>query len=80
MLHSLHFSRRAGLPDPAGAREKGVLGPNVIGHGSASGSVFRIDRDHDLVVVVGRNQFKDYTQNDAWAARFMTVLASGLGD
>ena len=66
------------MPDPSGARAHGVLGPNVVGHGSASGSVFRIDRDHELVVVIGRNEFKDYNHNDAWAAKFMTALAQGL--
>ena len=68
----------AWMIDPSGPREKGVLGPNVIGHGAASGVTWRIDRDHDLVVVVGRNGFKDYRTSDEWQTKFVKTLAEGL--
>ncbi|MCW5941629.1 MAG: beta-lactamase family protein [Fimbriimonadaceae bacterium] len=64
--------------DPEGPREKGALGPNVVGHGSASASVWRVAPDHDLVVVIGRNAFKDYAGTGAWAAKFMAILKDGM--
>jgi CubicO group peptidase (beta-lactamase class C family) len=67
------------MPDPSdGPRDKGVLGPNVFGHGAASGSVLRIDPDHQLIVVIGRNAHKDWGNNERFAASFMKALAVGL--
>ena len=67
------------MPDPSSeGREHGVLGPNVIGHGVASGSVFRVDPDHQLVVVIGRDRFRDSAENERFTARFMQTLAAGL--
>jgi CubicO group peptidase (beta-lactamase class C family) len=67
------------MPDPAaGGREHGVLGPNVFGHGAASGSVFRVDPDHQLVVVIGRDGFRDSSDNERFTASFMQTLAAGL--
>jgi len=63
---------------PPALWEKGVLGPNVIGHGAASGVTWCIDRDHDLEVVVGRNGFKDYRTSDEWQTKFVKTLAEGL--
>jgi CubicO group peptidase (beta-lactamase class C family) len=68
----------AWMPDPPGPREKGLLGPNVVGHGAASGTTWRIDRDHQLVVVIGRDGFKDAAANDEWAAKFVQVLSDAL--
>jgi CubicO group peptidase (beta-lactamase class C family) len=68
----------AWMPDPPGPRERGVLGPNVIGHGAASGTTWRIDRDHELVVVIGRDAYKQAAANDEWAAKFVRVLADAL--
>jgi CubicO group peptidase (beta-lactamase class C family) len=66
-------------PDsPDGSREKAVLGPNVFGHGAASGSIFRVDREHQLVVVIGRNAHKDGPSNERLAAKFISSLAEGL--
>jgi CubicO group peptidase (beta-lactamase class C family) len=66
-------------PDPAtGKRENGVLGPNVFGHGAASGTIFRVDPDHQLVVVIGRDAAKSGGDNERFAARFMEALANGL--
>lgn len=56
------------------------LGKNVFGHGAASASVWRVAPDHDLVVVIGRDGFKDYAGTGGWAAKFMKVLAEGLSD
>ena len=41
----------AWMIDPPGARERGVLGPNVIGHGASSGAIWRVDPDHDVIIV-----------------------------
>jgi CubicO group peptidase (beta-lactamase class C family) len=68
----------AWMPDPPGPRENGVLGPNVVGHGAASGTAWRIDRDHQLVVVIGRDGFKQATANDEWASKFIKVLSEAL--
>jgi CubicO group peptidase (beta-lactamase class C family) len=66
-------------PDsPSGAREQAVLGPNVFGHGAASGSIFRVDPDHQLVVVIGRDAHADGSQNERLAAKFIATLAEGL--
>lgn len=68
-------------PDPSsGPREQGALGPDVFGHGAASGSVFRVDRAHQLVVVIGRDGFKTRGDNERLAAEFMRALAQGLDE
>lgn len=64
--------------DPSGPREQGVLGPNVFGHGAASGSIFRVDPDHQLVVVIGRNDHAGWGENEKFARSFMKTLAEGL--
>src|SRR6185436_14353972 len=68
------------MPDSSEGREHGVLGPNVIGHGAASGSVFRVDPDHQLVVVIGRDRFRDSAENDRFTASFLQTLAAGLAE
>jgi CubicO group peptidase (beta-lactamase class C family) len=66
-------------PDsPDGTREKAVLGPNVFGHGAASGSIFRVDPDHQVVVVIGRNAHAGWAANERLAAKFIAALAEGL--
>jgi CubicO group peptidase (beta-lactamase class C family) len=66
-------------PDPSsGPRQQGALGPNVFGHGAASGSIFRVDPDHQLVVVIGRNAHRGWGENERWAATFIKALAEGL--
>jgi len=67
------------MTDPPGPRERGVLGPNVIGHGASSGAIWRIDPDHGVIVVVGRSAFKDAASNDLWAGRLVSAVAQGLG-
>lgn len=54
------------------------LGKNVFGHGAASASVWRVAPDHDLVVVIGRDGYKDYAGTGVWAAKFMRILADGF--
>lgn len=67
------------MPDsPDNSRAAGPLGPNVFGHGAASGSVFRVDPDHQLVVVIGRDAFRDSGENNRFAAELMRELAGGL--
>jgi CubicO group peptidase (beta-lactamase class C family) len=67
------------LPDSAdGSREKAVLSPNVFGHGAGSGAIFRVDPDHQLVVVIGRNAHAGWGTNQRLAAKFMASLAEGL--
>ncbi len=68
----------AWMTDPPGPRERGVLGPNVIGHGASSGAIWRIDPDHDVIIVVGRSGFKDEASNEAWATKIAGVVADGL--
>jgi len=71
---------QAWMSDPPGPREQGVLGPNVFGHGAASGSVWRVDPDHELLIVVGRDAFSDYRKNDAWSAKLAETLATSFAD
>jgi CubicO group peptidase (beta-lactamase class C family) len=67
-------------PDPSsGPRDKGVLGPDVFGHGAASGSIFRVDPAHELVVVIGRDAFQSRGENERLATVFLQALAQGLG-
>jgi CubicO group peptidase (beta-lactamase class C family) len=66
-------------PDaPGDDRAKAPLSPNTFGHGAASGSIFRVDPDHDIVIVIGRNQAKSSGKNDEFAATFARTLAEGL--
>jgi hypothetical protein len=64
--------------DPRGPRQKGVLGPNVLGHGASSGVTWRIDPDHDVVIVVGRDGFKDASTEDAWQTKLVAAVAAGI--
>ncbi|HTV22060.1 MAG TPA: serine hydrolase [Polyangiaceae bacterium] len=67
------------LPDaPEGDRSKAPLSPNTFGHGAASGSIFRVDPDHQLVVVIGRNAHSGRATNLRLAAKFVEALAQGL--
>jgi CubicO group peptidase (beta-lactamase class C family) len=68
----------AWMIDPPGPRARGVLGPNVVGHGASSGVTWRIDPDHDLVIVVGRDGFKDSKTTDEWQTKLVTAIAQGL--
>jgi CubicO group peptidase (beta-lactamase class C family) len=53
-----------------------LLGYNVIGHGAASSSIFRVDLDNNLVIVQTRNETgKDY---DAFARRLYQLLDESL--
>jgi CubicO group peptidase (beta-lactamase class C family) len=69
----------AWMIDPPGPREKGVLGPNVIGHGASSGVTWRVDLDHDVIIVVGRSAAKDASANEEWATKLAAAVAEGLG-
>jgi CubicO group peptidase (beta-lactamase class C family) len=64
--------------DPPGDRDQGVLGPNVLGHGSGSGTMWRVALDHELIIVVGRNEFSDPAQNDEWITKFATAVAEQI--
>jgi len=64
--------------DPPGPREQGALGPNVVGHGSASGSVWRIASDHQLVIVVGRDAYASPSDNETFTTRLVQAVAEGL--
>ncbi len=66
--------------DPEGPREENALGPHVIGHGAASGSVWRIAPDHDLVLVVGRSGYAGaWGDNERRIDRFVVGVAEALG-
>jgi CubicO group peptidase (beta-lactamase class C family) len=66
------------MPDPPGPRESGVLGPEVVGHGAASGTAWRVDKAHELVVVIGRDAYKGWHANEEWTTKFMKELAASL--
>ncbi|MEZ5275456.1 MAG: serine hydrolase [Opitutaceae bacterium] len=60
--------------------EDAYLGGNVIGHGSATASTLRIDLDHNLVVVIGRDDPGDYAATLRRNSEFIRILAGGLLD
>ena len=64
--------------DPPGDRDRGVLGPNVLGHGSGSGTMWRVDLDDQLIIVVGRNSYTDAAANDEWITKFATAVAEQI--
>ncbi len=66
------------MTDPPGPRDKGVLGRNVIGHGASSGTTWRIDPDHDLVIVVGRDGFGDARTEESWQTKLARTIADGI--
>lgn len=67
------------MPNPSGPREQGVLGPNVVGHGAASGIFWRIALDQELVAVVGRSEFQGgWSANEAWGDRLAVKLAENI--
>jgi CubicO group peptidase (beta-lactamase class C family) len=68
----------AWMVDPPGPRDRGLLGPNVIGHGASSGSVWRVDPDHDVVIVVGRSGFSDAVVHQTWVNALVGAVAAGL--
>jgi len=70
----------AWMPDPPGSREYGLLGPGVVGHGASSGTVWRIDKAHELVVVIGRDGYRDWHANEEWTTKFMKALAESLSN
>ncbi len=57
---------------------EGPLGPNVLGHGSASMSVWRVAPDQEVVVAIGRSGFRDGALTTAYTNRFMQTLAEEL--
>ncbi|HEX9618894.1 MAG TPA: serine hydrolase, partial [Polyangiaceae bacterium] len=66
------------MVDPPGPRQRGALGPNVLGHGSGSGVAWRIAPEHELVIVVGRNGFEAWQKNEEWSSRFVQAVAESL--
>ena len=55
---------------------KNILGPRTFGHGASSGSVFRIDPDNELVVVLLRNSVgADYDQH---LLDFLEAIEDGI--
>jgi CubicO group peptidase (beta-lactamase class C family) len=68
----------AWMSDPPGPRDGGVLGPEVIGHGAASGTVWRVDKTHEIVIVVGRDGYRDWNANEEWTTKFVRGVAESL--
>ncbi len=60
-----------GLPEDAT-----ILSPRTVGHGSFSGTVFRVDFDNDLVIAVGR--FRPGDDHGAHVDRLFLTIAEGL--
>ncbi len=57
-----------------------ILGPRVIGHGSASSSVMRVDLDHGFVVVMGRYGIGNNDAYGKYLAAFMQTLKDNIAD
>jgi CubicO group peptidase (beta-lactamase class C family) len=58
--------------------DKTVLSRNVIGHGSATSAILRVDLDNDLVIAQTRRRGgKNYGKN---LARLLTAIDDGLID
>lgn len=68
------------MMDPDGPRSGGVLGPNVVGHGSASSSILRVDLDSGLVVVMGRYGVGNEAAYNEGKVKLMKALKEGLAD
>ena len=66
--------------DPDGPREAAALGPRVVGHAAASGSLWRIALDQQLVIVVGRSAYAGgWGDNEKRLDRFVVAVAENLG-
>lgn len=68
------------MMDPDGPRSGGALGPNVVGHGSASSSILRVDLDSGLVVVMGRYGVGKESAYNEGRVKLMKALKEGLAD
>jgi CubicO group peptidase (beta-lactamase class C family) len=65
------------MPDVINPGEPPVAGARVYGHGAASSSMFRVDPDRELVVVVGRVGTTDWGVATRQAAKFMAAIVEG---
>jgi hypothetical protein len=62
-----------GLP-----KDKTILSKNIIGHGSATSAILRVDLDNDLVIAQTRRRgSKAY---DKYLAKFLMAIENGLTD
>jgi CubicO group peptidase (beta-lactamase class C family) len=52
------------------------LGKGTFGHGAASGALFRVDPEHDMVVVITRNAWG--ANLDKYQNKFLTTLVDNL--
>lgn len=62
-----------GLPN-----DKTILSKNVIGHGSATSAILRVDLDNDLVISQTRRQ--DGKNYDKYLTQFQMAIEEGLAD
>jgi CubicO group peptidase (beta-lactamase class C family) len=69
---------RLDAPASGQTRRLSILQRNMIGHGAASGAVFRIDPDNDLVIIQSRNRMGEgYSKH---LGEFFLAVESGLTD
>src|SRR5438105_11667412 len=61
-------------------RQENALGPNVIGHSSLSWSIFRVDLDSGLVVVMGRDGVGDLMMHQEYRRKAMRLLKECVAD
>jgi len=68
------FEPDVATPQNPDIKKGSYLGPRVIGHGSATASILRIDLDNGFVVVMGRYGEGDKSVYDDCRVRFMKTL------
>ncbi|MFP4501767.1 MAG: serine hydrolase domain-containing protein [Candidatus Hydrogenedentota bacterium] len=64
------------MREPAPDNRGWLLSKNVVGHGSASGCILRVDLDHDLVIAQVRRTTGNHY--DEHVARFLEILDASL--
>ncbi|HMP80689.1 MAG TPA: serine hydrolase domain-containing protein, partial [Pirellulaceae bacterium] len=68
--------RKAGAPADSRRPEDLCFGPNTIGHGSFSGSIFVVDPDQQLIITQSRRAYRD--ADNEWFYRFFQVVAEAI--
>lgn len=74
------FEPDIATPQNPDVKKGSYLGPRVIGHGSATASILRVDLDNGFVVVMGRYGEGDKSVYDDCRVRFMKALKEGIAE
>lgn len=72
------FEPDVATPQNPDVKKGSYLGPRVVGHGSATASILRVDLDNGFVVVMGRYGEGDKATYDDCRVRFMKALKEGI--